>query len=131
MILDRAEMPGSFVVPEGTRLTGPARARPLMSEDWAAHQVEPERNAAGAPWLTAAQHQAYSVPSVVPAPGDVSQDVDQDKAIRAYTVEWTWDARDGTTIHDTGRRQIILYLEEHDGQWDVVGHQSRDMSETQ
>ena len=114
-----------------TETAAAIRAKPLMSKDWATHQVEPERNAAGAPWLAAAQHQAYSVPSVVPAPGDVSQDVDQDKAIRTYTVEWTWDARDGTTIHNTGRRQITLYLEKHHGQWEVVSHQSRDMGDGQ
>ncbi|MFI7482421.1 hypothetical protein ACH9EU_08375 [Kocuria sp. M1R5S2] len=112
-----------------TETAAAIRTKPLMSADWAAHQVEPERNAGGAPWIAAAQHQGYSVPSIIPAPGDVSRDVAPDKAIRAYTVEWTWTTRDGATIHDTGRRQITLYLEEHDGQWSVVGHQSRAMGE--
>lgn len=112
-----------------TETAAAIRAKPLMSTDWASQQIEPERNAGGAQWLAAAQHQGSSVPSIVPTPGDVSQDVDQDKAIRAYTVEWTWNTRDGATIHDTGRRQITLYLEQHGGQWEVVGHQSRDMSD--
>ena len=112
-----------------TETAAAIRAKPLMSADWAANQVEPERNAAGSQWLAAAQHRAYSVPSIVPTPGDVSQDVAEDKAIRAYDVQWTWTARDGATIPDSGRRQITLYLEKHDGQWDVVGHQSRDMSD--
>ena len=112
-----------------TETAAAIRAKPLMSADWAANQVEPERNAASAQWLAAAQHQAYSVPSIVPTPGDVSQDVAEDKAIRAYDVQWTWTARDGATIPDGGRRQITLYLEKHDGQWDVVGHRSHDMSD--
>lgn len=114
-----------------TETAAAVRAKPLMSADWAAHQVEPERNAAGAPWLATAEHQGYSAPTIVPVHGDVNQDVAPDKAIRAYTVEWTWNTRDGATVHETGRRQVTLYLEEHDGQWEVVGHQSRDMGDAQ
>lgn len=113
-----------------TETAAAIRAKPLMSEAWAALQVEPGRNAGGAPWLAAAQHQGYSLPSIIPAPGDLSQDVAPGKVIRVYTVEWTWTTRDGATIHGTGRRQITLYLEEHDEQWSVVGHQSRAMSDT-
>lgn len=113
-----------------TETAAAIRTKPLMSPDWAANQIEPERNAAGAPWLVAAEHQGYSAPTIVPVQGDLNQDVAPDKAIRAYTVEWTWKTRDGTTVHDAGRRQITLYLEEHDGQWEVIGHQSRDRSKT-
>ena len=87
-----------------TETAAAIRAKPLMSEAWAAHQVEPGRNAGGAPWLAAAQHQGYSLPSIIPAPGDLSQDVAPGKVIRVYTVEWTWNTRDGATIHGTGRR---------------------------
>jgi hypothetical protein len=113
-----------------TETAAAIRAKPLMSADWAARQVEPERNVGGAQWLTAAKHHGYSAPTIVPAHGDVTQDVAPDKAIRAYTIEWAWIARDGANIPDTGRQQITLYLEEHSGQWEVVGHQSRDMSGT-
>lgn len=112
-----------------TETAAAIRTQSLMSADWAAHQVEPKRNAAGAPWLAAAEHQGYSAPSIVPVHGDVNQDVAPDKAIRAYTVEWAWTARGKTTIHETGRQQVILYLEEHDGQWEVVGHQLRDIDD--
>ena len=113
-----------------TETAAAIRAKPLMSADWAANQVVPERNAAGAPWLAAAEHQGYSAPNIVPVQGDVNQNVAPDKAVRAYTVEWTWNTRDGASILDTGRQQITLYLEKHRGLWAVVGHQSRDMSDT-
>lgn len=111
-----------------TETAAAIRARPLMSRDWAAIQIEPERSAGGAQWLAAARHQGYSVPSIVPAHGDVNQDVAPDKAIRAYTVEWVWEARARAAIHDTGRRQITLYLEKRSARWHVVGHQARDLN---
>ncbi len=111
-----------------TTQTGAAiRAIPLMSNEWATNQVEPERNGAQGEWLEPAEHEAYSAPSIVPAPGDVSQDVAEDKAIRAYDVSWRWISRDGTDLPTTGRQIVTIYLEKHDNQWDVVGHQFQDM----
>lgn len=78
-------------------------------------------------WLEPAEHQAYSAPSIVPAPGDVSQNVAADKTIRAYDVNWRWISRDGTELTTTGRQIVTIYLEQHDDQWDVVGHQFQDM----
>ena len=109
-----------------TQTAAAIRAKPLMSEDWAANQVEPERNGNQAAWLEPAEHQAYSAPSLVPAVGDVSRDVATDRAIRAYDLTWRWISRDGTEIEATGQRQVVIYLEKHDGQWEVVGHQSSD-----
>ncbi|MEB2528735.1 hypothetical protein [Kocuria rosea] len=110
-----------------TQTAAAIRTKPLMSEEWADHQVEPERNGNQAAWLEPAEHQAYSAPSLVPAVGDVSRDVATDKAIRAYDLTWRWISRDGHQIEATGQRQVVLYLEKHNGQWDVVGHQTHDM----
>ena len=110
-----------------TQTAAAIRATPLMSTDWASNQIEPERNAAQGAWLEPAQHQAYSSPSVVAAPGDVSQDVTADKAIRAYDVTWRWISRDGEQLTTTGHQIVTIYLENHDGRWDVVGHQLQDM----
>ncbi|MHA7284384.1 hypothetical protein [Arthrobacter sp. TMS2-4] len=110
-----------------TQTAAAVRAIPLMSNEWAINQVEPERNGAQGEWLEPAEHQAYSAPSIVPAPGDVSQDVAEDKAIRAYDVTWRWISRDGTELTATGRQIVTIYLEKHDGRWDVVGHQYQDM----
>ncbi len=110
-----------------TQTAAAIRAIPLMSNEWAINQVEPERNGAQGEWLEPAEHQAYSAPSIVPAPGDVSEDVADDKAIRAYDVSWRWISRDGTDLPTTGRQIVTIYLEKHDGQWDVVGHQFQDM----
>ncbi|MHA7146553.1 hypothetical protein ACX80U_17730 [Arthrobacter sp. TmT3-37] len=110
-----------------TQTAAAIRAMPLMSNEWATNQVEPERNGAQGEWLKPAEHQAYSAPSIVPAPGDVSQDVADDKAIRAYDVSWRWISRDGADLTTTGRQIVTIYLEKHDGQWDVVGHQFQDM----
>ncbi len=110
-----------------TQTAAAIRTKPLMSEDWAAHQVEPERNGNQAAWLEPAEHQAYSAPSVIPAVGDVSRDVADDKAIRAYDLTWRWISRDDHQIEATGQRQVVIYLEKLNGQWDVVGHQSHDL----
>ena len=110
-----------------TQTAAAIRTKPLMSEDWAANQVEPERNGNQAAWLEPAEHQAYSAPSLVPAVGDVSRDVADDKAIRAYDLTWRWISRDDHQIEATGQRQVVIYLEKHNGQWDVVGHQSHDL----
>lgn len=110
-----------------TQTAAAIRAKPLMSEEWAAQQVEPERNGNQAAWLQPAEHQAYSSPSIVPAVGDVSRDVAEDKAIRAYDVTWRWTSRNGEEVDVTGRRHLTLYLEKHDKQWEVVGHQSSEL----
>ena len=109
-----------------TQTAAAIRAKPLMSEEWAANQIEPERNGNQAAWLKPSEHQAYSAPSITPAVGDVSRDVANDKVIRAYDLTWRWISRDGQEIEATGRRQVVIYLEKHSGQWEVVGHQSSD-----
>ena len=110
-----------------TQTAAAIRTKPLMSEEWANNQIEPERNGNQAAWLEPAEHQAYSAPSLVPAVGDVSRDVAADKAIRAYDLTWRWISRDDHQIEATGQRQVVIYLEKHNGQWDVVGHQSHDL----
>ncbi|MDF9277446.1 hypothetical protein P4U43_06520 [Arthrobacter sp. EH-1B-1] len=112
-----------------TQTAAAIRAKSLMNEDWAAQQVEPERNAAQGAWLEPAQHQAYSSPSIVPAPSDVSKDIAEDKAIRAYDVRWQWESRNGEQLTATGQRIVTIYLEKHDERWYVVGHQFQDMSQ--
>src|SRR5699024_2226077 len=54
-----------------TQTAAAIRTKPLMSQEWADHQIEPERNGNQAAWLEPAQHKAYSAPSLVPAVGDV------------------------------------------------------------
>ncbi|OUM44682.1 hypothetical protein [Arthrobacter sedimenti] len=111
-----------------TETAAAVRTIPLMSEEWAANQVEPERNASNGEWLEPAEHAAYSVPRAVPAIGDAAQDVDTDRAIRVLDVTWRWVARDETPLEGTGHRQVTVYLEKTEDQWDVVGHQTRDMT---
>jgi hypothetical protein len=111
-----------------TETAAAVRAIPLMSAEWAANQVEPERNASNGEWLEPAEHSAYSVPRAVPAIGDTAQDVAPDKAIRVLDVTWRWVARDETPLTSGGHRQVTVYLEKTDGRWDVVGHQTRDMT---
>ena len=43
-------------------------------------------------------------------------------------MTWRWVARDETPLEGTGQRQVTLYLEKVDGRWDVVGHQTRDLT---
>ncbi|MBG6218638.1 hypothetical protein IWX75_003125 [Arthrobacter sp. CAN_A6] len=111
-----------------TETAAAVRAKPLMSDEWAANQVEPERNASQGEWLEPAEHDAYSVPRAVPAIGDAAQDIASDKAIRVLDVTWRWVARDETPLQGTGHRQVTVYLEKSADRWDVVGHQTRDMT---
>ena len=110
-----------------TETAAAIRTKPLMSDEWAGHQVEPERNASQGAWLDPASHGAYSRAQAVPAIGDTTRDVAEDKAIRAYKVTWRWASRDGEPAEGTGTRHVTIYLERHSGAWDVVGHQSHDL----
>ena len=111
-----------------TETAAAIRAKPLMSDEWAAHQMEPERNSSQGAWLDPASHRAYSRAQAVPAIGDVTRDAAEDKAIRAYKVTWRWASRDGEPAEGTGTRHVTIYLEKHSGAWDVVGHQSHDLA---
>ena len=113
-----------------TETAAAIRAKPLMSDEWAANQIEPARNSSQGDWLEPSEHRAYSRAQAVPSIGDVSQDVAEDKAIRAYTVTWRWASRDGEPAEGTGRRQVVIYLERHAGAWEVVGHRFSDMGAT-
>ncbi len=105
-----------------TTTAGAMRGRALMSEKWAAQQVEPERNALQGQFSAAAAHQGYSVPEVSATGSDTNQDVAADKKARGYTTKWKWKGRDGKTLPG-GREQVVYYLEKHGGQWEVVGQQ--------
>ena len=110
-----------------TETAAAIRTKPLMSDEWAAQQVEPERNSSQGAWLGPSEHGAYSRAQAVPAIGDTTRDVGQDKAVRAYKVTWRWASRDGEPAEGTGTRHMTIYLEKHSGAWEVVGHQSHDL----
>lgn len=109
-----------------TQTAAAVRAKPLMSKDWADSQVEPERNGAQGQWLEPAEHQAWSSPTLtqtaVPPQMTTGLDSRDDRAIRAYDVSWAWQGRDGELLRSDETSTIILFLERHDGQWEVVGH---------
>ena len=69
-----------------TETAAAIRTKPLMSDEWAAQQVEPERNSSQGAWLGPSEHGAYSRAQAVPAIGDTTRDVAEDKAVRAYKV---------------------------------------------
>lgn len=106
-----------------TETAAAVRTTPLMSDAWAANQVEPERNSAQGEWLEPAKHRAYSRAVAVPAVGDTSRNIGKDKAVRSYKVTWRWASRDGVPATGTGSREVVVYLEKHYGAWEVVGHQ--------
>lgn len=106
--------------------TAAKRAAPLMSQEWASHQVAPERNASQGEWLEPAKHEAYSAPILSESRSDATaHDYGPNRAERQYEVTWTWQGRDGTAIPSSTARKVTIFLERHDGQWEVVGHDSR------
>ncbi|GAB3249157.1 hypothetical protein GCM10027562_08020 [Arthrobacter pigmenti] len=105
-----------------TQTSAAIRARPLMSDEWAATQVEPERNGNQGAWLKPSDHGAYSSPTIIPAATDVTRNVSETKAVRVYEVTWEWVSRDGYDLSATGQSTVTIYLERHHGRWDVVGH---------
>jgi hypothetical protein len=113
-----------------TETAAAIRASPLFSGQWAAAQVEPARNSSQADWLGPSQHRAYSRAQAVPSIGDLSHEVGEGRVARAYTVSWRWASRDGHPALGTGSRQVVLYLEQHGGVWEVVGHRFSDMGTT-
>ncbi|MCP3425820.1 hypothetical protein NBM05_07320 [Rothia sp. AR01] len=113
---------------DATMTDAALRAAPLMSEEWAAQQTQPERNAIQGQFSAAAKHEAYSVPEVSRTGGDVDQNVDYDKVARGFTIEWEWQGRDGETVPG-GSAQIMVYMEMHSGKWEVVGHHTTTVQE--
>lgn len=106
-----------------TETAAAVRAKPLMSEEWAAQQIEPERNVSQAEWLEPAKHEAYSDPILTPGQGDAAaHDYGPDRAERRYQVTWTWQGRDDSTMPSSTSRSVVVFLERHDGKWEVVGH---------
>ena len=121
------ETDGHVVATKAQDAAAAIRAKPLMSDEWAGQQVEPERNASQGAWLDPASQGAYSRAQAVPAIGDTTRDVAEDKAIRAYKVTWRWASRDGEPAEGTRTRHVTIYLEKHSGAWEVVGHQSHEL----
>lgn len=106
-----------------TETAAAIRAKPLMSDEWAAAQVEPERNSSQGEWLEPGKVEAYSQPTLMEGAGDAAaHDYGPDRAERRYEVTWTWQGRDGSTIPSNATREVVIYLERHDGTWEVVGH---------
>ncbi|WP_203225568.1 hypothetical protein [Kocuria sp. SM24M-10] len=62
-----------------TETAAAIRAKPLMSEEWAANQIEPQRNSSQGAWLKPSEHRAYSEARAVAAIGDAARDVAPDK----------------------------------------------------
>lgn len=105
------------------------RAKPLMTTKYAETLAEPQRNGNQAEWLAPAEHDAYSSPSLQPAASDVTaHDYGPNRAARAYTVTWKWQGRDGEILDSDTRRNVVVYLEKHRGQWQVVGYTSEDLN---
>ena len=49
-----------------TETAAAIRAKPLMSDEWAANQIEPQRNSSQGDWLEPSEHRAYSRAQAVP-----------------------------------------------------------------
>lgn len=127
-----AELSASHdTVTDRTETAAVLRAGDLMDPDLVASIREPDR---GAPWVLAAEHEAYSVPVVRPAaiPPQLEHEHEgeavefQGEEIRPYMFDVTygWQGRDGWVSDptDVQVRSVMLSLAERDGQWVVVEH---------
>lgn len=99
---------------------GILRAKEIMSDEFYQTQAQSQtRNALQAQFNQAYKHEGYTSVKVSQTPGDTNQDIDGDKAVRGVSTEWDWTGRDGQTLPG-GRAQDNVYLEKHNGVWEVV-----------
>lgn len=109
---------------DSTETDGLLRAEPLMSNDYADTIQAPVRNASQAEWLSASEHQAYSVPSVGPVASDAhASGYGPNRKAMMYTVTWNWVGRDGETVGSDQRRSVEVFLERtsEKSDWNLVG----------
>lgn len=105
---------------DGRTTDGMLRAKDIMSEQFYQTQAESQtRNMLQAQFNEAYKHEGYTSVKVSQTPGDTNQDIDTDKAVRGVSTEWEWTGRDGETLPG-GRAQDNVYLEKHNGFWEVV-----------
>lgn len=105
---------------DGRTTDGMLRAKEIMSDEFYQTQAESEtRNMLQAQFNEAYKHEGYTSVKVSQTPGDTNQDIDGDKAVRGVSTQWEWTGRDGQNLPG-GRAQDNVYLEKHNGVWEVV-----------
>lgn len=105
---------------DGRTTDGMLRAKDIMSEQFYQTQAESQtRNMLQAQFNEVYKHEGYTSVKVSQTPGDTNQDIDSDKAVRGVSTQWEWTGRDGETLSG-GRAQDNVYLEKHNGVWEVV-----------
>lgn len=116
--------------------SGTERARPLMSQEWAETALEGEqgqrRNTLQYQFTKAAEHQAYTKLRIYRTSSHLDQHAHEEHegavlseegyetAVLGYTVYWDWVGRDGTKLSG-GKAQVMVYLENREEGWTVVG----------
>lgn len=89
------------------RTAAELRARHLMTEPRAAQVIAPERPATGTEWLTAAEREATSVPTV-----ELNKATELSEDGISVTATWTWDSPDdGDIPSERGTQPRIYYFE--------------------
>lgn len=105
---------------DGRTTDGMLRAKDIMSDEFYQTQAESQtRNMLQAQFNEAYKHEGYTSVKVSQTPGDTNQDIDSDKAVRGVSTQWEWTGRDGQNLPG-GRAQDNVYLEKHNGVWEVV-----------
>lgn len=103
---------------------GTNRALPLASQSWKDTQAKAKtRNAFPAQFNTASKFHGVTDVKVSQGRGDMDADIDGDKAQRGIDVTWSWIGPDGQKAPG-GSAQDVVYLEKHDGKWEVVATQN-------
>ncbi|ALD65342.1 hypothetical protein AFL94_17045 [Arthrobacter sp. LS16] len=83
------------------------RARPLMTPERAKEVIAPERPATGVEWLTAAEKNATSKPTVKLMTEHHEQDT------IAVTATWQWVTKDEGILGRRRETNVLLHLHRH------------------
>lgn len=84
------------------RTAAELRARPLMTDERAQEVIAPERPATGVEWLTAAEKNATSKPTVKPMTEHHEQDT------IAVTATWQWVTKNGESWAGEGKQTFFF-----------------------
>lgn len=126
---DPASVAAAFVVGayawdttrDRTRTDALKRVAPLATKEFAKDFVAPQKPSSGAQWLTAAQHQAASRPTIEVIPAGTDYEINPDAPFRilAFRAQWIWQGQDGVQSAGGDELATVTLDQDDTGNWHV------------